>query len=340
MRLKILFRGFRLHSMRLLVLIAVLFPVIGSAQTLTENIILARLKNGPLPEAVMSRRSVVLHSSAITSKEITTIHENLIRTGIDAVAYFETEKVLAGGDAEKAYSKYFTRREIACLIFIQKKSNGFSCSITPYNGKADFVDNGQAVWSKESATLPALMNDIYRTALSSYKKENLLINDVAETDLPVKVIEGNRNELFPYDLKVDNLAVPAFNDTAATKELESLFKTYPLRYQVTGNTMTDRELRNKGFLYVVCVVYGRSAVAKEVLGYTVNRSETAFVSVTYPETNMQLKNIPADVPVYKFYVRHIDSGNVFLGNKWDADTTWQQALQNFIKGLKQEFKLQ
>jgi hypothetical protein len=27
-------------------------------------------------------------------------------------------------------------------------------------------------------------------------------------------------------------------------------------------------------------------------------------------------------------------GNVFLSTKWDADTSWQQALQNFIKGTK------
>lgn len=339
MALKILLSPFRLHSMRLFVLIAFFIPALCSAQALTEDILLARLKIGALPEAVMNKRSVVLYSTNITVKELTTIHENFIRTGIDAVAYFETEKVLAGGDAEKAYSKYLTKREIACLFFIQKKNNGFSCSITTYNNKADFVDNGQVVWSKESSTLNGLMNDVYRTALSGYKKQNLLINDVAETDLPVKIIEGNRNELFPYDLKVDNLAVPTFADSAATKELESIFKTYPLRYQLTDNKIADRDLRNKGFLYVVCVVHGRSAIAKEVLGYTVNRSETAFVSVTYPETQMQLKNIPADVPVYKFYIRHIDSGNVFLGNKWDADTSWQQALQNFIKGLKQEFKM-
>lgn len=339
MALKILLSPFRLHSMRLLVLLAFFVPVLCSAQAVTEDVLLARLKTGALPEAVMNKRSVVLYSPNITSKEITTIHENLVRTGIDAVAYFETEKVLAGGDAEKAYSKYFTKREIASFVFVQKKSTGFACSITTYNGKADFVDNGQDVWNKESTTLNGLMNEVYRAALSAYKKQNLLINDVAETDLPVKVVEGNRNELFPYDLKVDNLAVPVFNDSAATKELESIFKTYPLRYQLTDNKIADRDLRNKGFLYVVCVVHGRSAIAKEVLGYSVNRAETASVSVTYPETQMQLKNIPADVPVYKFYVRHIDSGNVFLGNKWDADTTWQQALQNFIKGLKAELKL-
>jgi transposase len=37
--------------------------------------------------------------------------------------------------------------------------------------------------------------------------------------------------------------------------------------------------------------------------------------------------------VYKFYFKHIDSGNMFLGTKWDADLTWQQALINQLRAL-------
>lgn len=337
--MKILFTRFRLHRMRLLFLIIILYPSFCFSQGYTETQLFARLTNGTLSEDVMNKRSVVLLGHTFTAKDINTIHENLVRTGIDAVGYFLTEVVLAGTDAQRAYSKYFTKREIGSLIFIQKKTNGFSCSITTYNGKVDFVDNGQVAWSKEAATLSTLLNEVYRSALSAYKKQNLLINDVAETDLPVKIIEGNRTELFAYDLKVDNLAVPMFDDSVSTKELASILKTYPLRHQLVDNTIADRDLRNKGFLYVLCVVHARSGVAKEVLGYSVDRAESAFVSVTYPDTQLQLKHIAADIPVYKFYVRHIDTGNVFLGNKWDADTTWQQALQNFIQGLKVELKL-
>ncbi|HET9053148.1 MAG TPA: hypothetical protein VFM90_03175 [Cyclobacteriaceae bacterium] len=316
-----------------------MLPCVVKAQFLSEEVLIARLKSSAIPEEVMSKRSVVLHAGSVTPKEIAVIHEGLVRAGIDAVAYFETDRVLAGGDAEKAYSKYLTRREVAGLVLIQKKPSGFACYITLYNSNSDFVDAGQTAWSTTASTLSQLMNDIYRTALSSYQKKNLLINEVAETGLPVRVIEGNRSETYAYDLKIDNLAVPNFTDSMATQELAGIFKTYPLRYQLTDNTVSDRELRNKGFLYVLCVVHGRSAVVKELLGYTVNPSESAFVSVTYPETGMQLKNIPAETEVFKFYVRHIDSGNVFLSTKWDADTSWQQALQNFINGLKAEMKL-
>lgn len=325
--------------MRSVLLVCCLLPCFVKAQFLSDEVLISRLKSGALPEGVMSKRSVVLHSSTVTPKEIATIHEGLIRAGIDAVAYFDADRVLAGGDAEKAHTKYLTRREISFIVFIQKKSSGFSCSITAYNNKPDFIDDGQTAWSIHASTLLQLMNEIYRTALSSYQKKNLLINEVAETELPVRVVEGQRNERYAYDLKIDNLAVPKFTDSVATHELSEIFKTYPLRYQLTDNAMSDRDLRNKGFLYVLCVVHGRSGVAKELLDYTVNQSESAFVSVTYPGAEMQLKNIPAETEVYKFYVRHIDSGNVFLSTKWDADTSWQQALQNLIKGLKAEMKL-
>lgn len=325
--------------MRFVLLVCCLLPGFVKAQFLSEEVLIARLKSGAIPEEVMSKRSVVLYTGTLTKNEIATLHEGFIRAGIDAEAYFETERVLAGGDPEKAFNKYFSRREISGLLFVQKKLSGFSCYITLYNGKTDFVNAGQNAWAAHATTLSQLMNEVYRAALSNYKKKNLLINEVAETDLPVRIVEGTRSETYSYDLKVDNLAVPMFTDSLANKQLTEIFKTYPLRYQLTDNTIPDKDLRSKGFLYVLCVVHGRSGVVKEMLGYTVTQSESAFVSVTWPGAEMQLKNFPKETEVYKFYVRHIDSGNVFLSTKWDADTSWQQALQNFIKGMKAEMKL-
>jgi hypothetical protein len=38
--------------------------------------------------------------------------------------------------------------------------------------------------------------------------------------------------------------------------------------------------------------------------------------------------------VYKFFFKNLDYGDLFLGNKWDADITWQDALRNHIEALK------
>ena len=114
---------------------------------------------------------------------------------------------------------------------------------------------------------------------------------------------------------------------------------YPLKFKLTESNLSEKDLRKQGSLYVLCFIYARDGVAKNLLGYDMSKSESALVSVTYPNGQQQLKNIPIDTPVFKFYFKHIDSGNVFLGNKWDADLTWQQALLNQIKGMKAELRI-
>jgi hypothetical protein len=129
-------------------------------------------------------------------------------------------------------------------------------------------------------------------------------------------------------------------DPAVDTELEQLFaENYSLKYKLTPAGTSERDLRKQGLLYVVCVVRTRDIVAQELLGYNVSNSATELVSVTYPDAKPENKNISAHTPVYKFYFKHIDSGNIFLGTKWDADVTWQQALANQLRGMKAELRL-
>src|SRR5688572_7618015 len=284
----------RLTAVKILILIFFVIPFVCAGQIFTEEAFIARLKpGGTIPEEVLSKRSVVLHSYLLTGKEITTTHENLIRAGIDAIAYFKTDGVLAGGDVTQSYTEYFKKREISNLVVIQKSKEGYTIYITSYNGKDDLVDVGQSCWKVFNASLSEALADVYRSALASNKKKNFLINEIPETDLPVRIIDGERAENFAYDLKVDILAIPKFNDAEIDKELEEFLKTYPFRNQLVDPAVPDKELRNKGFLYVLCFVNTRCGIAKELLGYPVRKSESAFVSVTYPDGQVQLKTIPS-----------------------------------------------
>ena len=60
---------------------------------------------------------------------------------------------------------------------------------------------------------------------------------------------------------------------------------------------------------------------------------TLVRSVVYSSDQMQLKTIPADERVYKFYFKQLQNGNIFLGTKWDADPSWMQALINQVRGM-------
>lgn len=304
-----------------------------------EQELLSRLKTGAgLPEKLLSTRSVVFYPYNMNMKELELIQKNFQRTGIDAVAYLENDLLAAGRDASVSLAEYLNAREIANLIIFQKK-DGYQVYAAVYNNKANLFERDQNSWFEKDNSLERLLQKLYLRASAGLKRENMLINEYPELSMPLNPIKGRRSEFFAIDLKVDPLAIPKFGDEAMDKELEEIMKSYPYKYTLTEPDLSEAEIRKRGSFYVLRYVFGRDKIAQSVLGYDMTKSQSAIVSVTYPEGKLKLKNIPANNIVYKFYFKHIDSGNVFLGTKWDADLTWQQALINQIMAFKNEFKI-
>jgi hypothetical protein len=327
-------------------LFCILLLVIGSQTTqgqviLSEKLRLEQLKIGTsLPEKLLSTRTAVFYDYKLTPKELEEVQISFQRTGIDAIIYFEIDMPFASKDVSKAFSDYLIKREITNIIFLEKEEQDYKLTITTFAGKETIVEQNQAAWSNSNRLLAEALKTLYRTASNQQKKQNLLINDAPETDAKINPIVGKRNEFYATDLKVDPLAVPKTGDEAIDKELEEIFTAnYPLKFKMTEPGVTEKDLRKQGQLYVMGFIYTRGSVAKELLGYDMSKAESALLSVTYPSGQQQLKNIPSNSPVFKFYFKHIDSGNVFLGTKWDADLTWQQALINHIRGMKAELRL-
>jgi hypothetical protein len=326
--------------MKLLLPVLLLVPVILSGQSLAD---VQLAPTGPMPETIISGRAFVLTSYTLTEKEIQQVHAGMVKTGIDAIGYTEVDKFFAGVDVTKAFINYFQNREVALLIFILKNTQGYELIVSPFQSSASEAGNGliipAAVWKTQSRLLDEVLLTLYQTALAGRRKQNLLINEIPERDLSIPVISGNRSELFAYDLKVDGLAVQKFGNEKMDAELEEIMKSYPFKYQLVDARVPAADLRRQGYFYLLRHIHTRGLAAKQLLGYTINPAESALVSVTYPNGQEQIKTIAVDVEIHKFYVRHLDYGHVFLGPKWDADTTWQQALKNFIKGLKNEMKI-
>lgn len=316
------------------------YPVAGQFVNSEDHLIDQLNLQGGLPEKLLSTRTAGFFDYTLTTKELEQVQLSFQRTGIDAIIYFDLDKLFASKDVTKAFGDYLSKREITNLIFIQKDEQGFRIVVTPFSGKENVIEAKQAAWSASNRLLDEVLKTLYRTASNSQKKQNLLVNDAPETDAKIEPILGKRNEFFAADLKVDPLAIPKTGDEAVDKELEEIFKSnYPLKFKMTEAGLAEKELRRQGQLYVLGVIHTRGGVAKELLGYDMSKSESALLSVTYPDGQQQLKNIPSNTPVYKFYFKHIDSGNVFLGTKWDADVTWQQALLNHIRGMKAELRI-
>lgn len=307
---------------------------------MSEQELLARLSPGAaLPEKILSTRSAVFYPYTITTEELEMMQAWFQKTGVDAVAYFENDLLTAGRDVAAATARYLNAREITNLVLVQKNESGYVLYIAEYNRKANFFEANQPAWKGENSSLEDLLRRLYKLSFSGLKKENFLINDYPETGLTVNPIEGKRNEFYAIDLKVDALAVPKFGNEQMDKQLEDIMKSYPFKYTLTDPNFSEADLRKQGLLFVLRFVHARAKVAKSVMGYDMTKAESAVVSITYPENEPQLKNIPANNEVFKFYFKHIDSENVFLGTKWDADTSWQQALLNQIKGFKLELRI-
>ena len=302
--------------------------------------LIGRLRTGgPIPEKLLSTRSVVIHPYSVGQKELEKVQQSFQQTGIDAVAYYELDLLIAGRDVATVMSHYFNRRDVVNLIFMLKDSGGYKVYITGFNTKDTFIEENQMAWYAEDPSLAELLKKVYRSAAGSQERKNFLVNSYPETDLAVNPIAGRRSDFFAIDLKVDKVAVAKTGNEAVDKELQALLASnYPFKYELTEPGKNEKQLRFEGNFYLLCFVRGRASMVREVLGYE-NKGESAYVSVTYSNGQPQLKNITAETIVYKFYFKHIDSGNVFLGTKWDADTSWQQALKNHLMAFKSELKI-
>ena len=306
---------------------------------LNEEQFLSRLEpGGALPEKLLSTKSVVFYPYTMTMKELESFQKAFQRCGIDAVIYYETDLVSAGRDPVVNLAALLTKREIANVIYLQKQ-DVYRIIVTTYNQKANFVELKQAAWTLEHRALDVLQQRLYVTVANTLRNENLLVNDFPEIGSAVHAIDGNRNEFYAIDLKVDPLAVPKFGDEAMDRELDEIMKSYPYKYTLTEPNVSELELRKQGYLYVLRFVHARNRVARNILGYSVPKAQSAIASMVFVDGVQQLKNISSNEIVYKFYFKHIESENAFLGTKWDADPTWQQALLNQLKGFKAEFKI-
>jgi uncharacterized phage-like protein YoqJ len=317
-----------------------LFSLGASAQPSTEkDVVLSRLNYlDVLPEGLLSKRAIVLYDESISKKELEETQRAFQQTGIDAVAYIITDHVLAGPDPLKTFTTYLTSRAIDFLIFFDKGKE-YSLTFVRYNNTKDLVDISAPAWKQTNSSLTEMLTTLFRFAISNQKKQNLLINDYPETDVSLKYFIGRRNETFTSDAVSFKIAVTKWGDEKADAELAQILKDhFPVKYELVDPKLEERELGNRGFRTVLRFVHTRGSVAKEILGYDLSQLANSLSTVYFVNGEADIKTIPANQTIYKFYVKHIEYGNIFLGKGWDADITWQDALKNHLQAMRESLK--
>ena len=315
-------------------------PLAGLAQTSPEEAgLLGGLSSSvTAPDGLLAKRAVVLYQLAYTEEELNQMQTFFQQTGIDAIAYFETDRVLAGPDLTKAFADYFNTRNVSFFVFAQKESGRFQLVITPFSKSVNLIADGSSQWAVENKSLRELLQSIYRSLISSQKRQNFLINDLPERDIPVKNFTGRRFESFSKEATYFKVAIPRMASADDNTKLEELLRQGPaLKYDLVPADMSERELNNRGYIFILRFVRARGRVAKEILGYE-KKVEQTYASMVASPDGFQLKTLAATESVFKFYFKHIEYGNIYLGTRWDADTSWDSALNNHLQAMKAEIK--
>lgn len=318
-----------------------LLSLVSVAQPATEKqALLNRFTySDKVPQGLLAGRSVLLYDEVITNPQLEEIQKAFQATGIDAVAYFLNDRVLAGADAQKAFADYLVSRNIQFIILAEQSIANYTISFVRFNGKPSLVDLNSPAWRQTGSVLKEVLLTIFRLALSNQPKQNLLINDFPEMDMPIRYFSGRRNEAYTGQVKSMRVAVPRFGEAAADEKLDQLLKeNFPVKYELVDPEFTEAELMRRGFGLVLRFVHTNGKLAKQILDYDVSQLGTSIPSVAIINSETQLKNIPAYESVYKFYIKHLEYGNIFLGNKWDADQAWTQALINHLILMRQDLK--
>ena len=297
-------------------------------------------------------------------------HDYFKKIGIDPVAYVYFDDVFANSDATKAYTAQFIKREIKYIIIISKvflkiknkESMRYVILITPFSQDEELIKNGQKAYKDQDKDFEKPMKKIYGiTVRKDYVKTNNLIIDNPEYLPAMGILKGRRNQSYPVDLRVDKLAVPKFEETKIpdnrpggilnnriAKEIEKanehverqnfeidrLFQNYKWKYELVSPDIDDKELYRNGFLYKLIRVSSTGKKVKEFLGYELNDIEQDYITtIQKPDGSITLRAIPVNAPVHKFYIKSMARDEVYIGESWDADETWQDALKNHLTNL-------
>ena len=313
--------------------------VYGQPQDEVQKLLNSLVPAG-IPADLLATKTVALFQPEFSTQELAQIQSGFERTGIDVVLYYPSDFPFCNKEVQKAFSDYLVKREIKYLLFVQKQSNEYQLTFTEFDKSIAFAKLGQPCWKMTDARLQELLLDVYRTAVNSQKRLNMLVSPTPEIGVKLRFIRGQRNELYATDLRIDKLAVIKSGDEQWDQQLEELLKAnYPLKYTLLEPGTLETDARKKGYLFVMHYFHTRGKAAMEFLGYDVSKVSNSIASISYQDGQLQLKTTPAEQPVYKFYFKQLENNNIYLGTKWDADADWRQALLNQIKGLKAELRI-
>lgn len=296
------------------------------------------------PERLLKTRTVVLYQVSPKSRSpqirgdwkvlADKIQPALKKSGIDAVLHYYLEDLLSGTEAYKSFLDYFDDRDVKNAVFVSELNGNYTITIAELQDRQYLLKNGQQAWQVQGTDLENMLNNIYlATANSGLEKENMLILETAELGEMISPIKAKRNEFYDLNFSSEKLAVPIQPDTA---EIRLALNNYPYKWGFVDASTPEKELRTQGYQYVLYYVNTIGRSAKHILEYKTTDVETSYISEMMVDGKLAVESYNVSTPIYKFYIKHIYSGNIFLGKRWDAAPGKGGALKNYVANLTNE----
>jgi hypothetical protein len=288
-----------------------------------------------VPEDLLAKKSVLLYDPQLQGEYLDQIQASFQKTGIDVVLDYPLDIPASNDDVNSVFVRAMSARDVRFLILFRQVNNQLEFLFTAFNRKADWADPGQPAWRVTGNGLSNLLESINRVASASQKKKNHLIIERPEMELNLDPVTGNRNEFFSLDLKVDKLAVIRSGQKETDDFLETyLTSVYPFKFKMFDAGTEETTARGEGYLYVVKLIHCRSSAAMDLLGYDLSNVGHRINSVSYKSGKPEEASLPSEQTVFKFYFKHLENGNIYLGTKWDGAADWKEALNNYIQGFR------
>jgi hypothetical protein len=329
-----------------------------------------------LPKDLLSSKTVVVLS--IDDKSDSNIrgdwrgladeaHFYIAKLGIDPVVYYYVDDLISGYDVKRVITAEMVQRGIKNVFMLSKdKIDGrdqYIGVITEFDQKPSFVSHSQNAWKSQTSDLEILFRNLARAIDNAdLVRENLLILDSPEYFRGVKILAGRRNETFNTDLRIDRIAIPAFEELPIIEgansenseivqainqeneenlrnnaQLEQIMASYPYQYKIVPYQYDEKKYLTQGFQFILMRITSSGKNVRRLLGYEVNDQVNELITMKKDDLgNVQVKAIPIDGLVTKYYVKHINSGEVFLGEQWDGDDNWSDALKNHLNNLMEK----
>lgn len=289
-------------------------------------------------------------------------HAAFRKIGIDGIYYMSEQDFFGGPEVSQKLLALFESRQVQNLIFITESGamyqEVYEIKIVPFTGS--MVSKVLPGYQVSGPDFDSQLLSLGRTVLrEQLERTNFLIADTPEYIQELKLYTGTRFENYPGRLKGLKLAVVKFPEIPVSKEwddqtksaveienqkvkiqnqqLEIFFSKYPYPYELVNYT-GDGDLYKSGFQYALLPMCSTGKTIRQTLNYKFKAGETNYITAVSAESGLKMETISSNSEVCKYYIKQTIAGDVHVGSRWDADTDWASALENFLQNLTSELK--